>query len=1365
NASTVEAEMGSLIIADGDGPGNGGRVILWSDERTSFGGEILARGGSGGFVEVSGKSLNFNGNVNTGGGILLLDPVNLTIFSGNTGSVGDDNLGDDVITGLLGSNNLTLTADNQITVQGDVEIDWAADTTLTLNAGRNIVVQSGAVIRSTYAGANFDAIVMNADGGAGGSNYGIAVQSNAILETHSGNIVLDGKGLQYGVFMSGTIRSNGIGKIDITGETTGNVAQGAGVIVQTDAASGFALVTSVDGDITIEGIGGGTGMRKRGILLTTNNTAGRTAVIESTGDARITMTGSGSTDATNQGNSGVYLQGEGAEVRSAHGDIAITGTGGDSSAANQFGNHGVGLESGARIVSSDDANITITGTAGGGSGLEWSSGVSVGEGLGSGGALSQIVTNNGHLIIHGVGSTSTSSKDDNHGIEFQAAGALVNNGIGSISLTGVSSNGDAGIRFGGATTVGGASAGDITLTADSIDVGAGNLTLQGSKELRIQQYTSTATIGVGNGATGDLALSNTVLDGIQDGFSHIYIGGETATGGVDIRGYAFKDSVTIQAPGGDGNIEVRGTLSTPTAGDSITLRAGGGITTFANARITTQNGAIGFFADTDDSGSGNIVFNGNGGNPAIDANASIVVNANGGSITLAGGSDGSGYAVGRTSGGGTNLSGISMHGTSLLTTGDITLRGKGAGQNGLSGDRQGISLSGGSVIGQTDGTGAISLTGLGGNTGANQRQGIGSGGSYNGSKVKTGTGAVKLTGTGGAGGVGGGSGNNAGLALSAITIESTGGAGAGKIELTGEAGNTAGNNTGTSLGQVTISSVDADIDIKGTGGIAGSNGAPSHGLTVGNGASITSSGAGSIELSGTATSSSGHGVLFTGTGNEVAAAAGNLTVTGVSVGASYRDIMVGTGSYTLGNAATTGNITVNADRADFGGGSLAMQSTGGVLRIQQRTNAATATIGVGNGSTGALYLGNAELDAIQDGFSHIYIGGETATGSVDVRGYAFKDSVTIQAPGGDGNVEVRGTLSTPTAGDSITLRAGGGITTFANARITTQNGAIGFFADTDDSGSGNIVFNGNGGNPAIDANASIVVNANGGSITLAGGSDGSGYAVGRTSGGGTNLSGISMHGTSLLTTGDITLRGKGAGQNGLSGDRQGISLSGGSVIGQTDGTGAISLTGLGGNTGANQRQGIGSGGSYNGSKVKTGTGAVKLTGTGGAGGVGGGSGNNAGLALSAITIESTGGAGAGKIELTGEAGNTAGNNTGTSLGQVTISSVDADIDIKGTGGIAGSNGAPSHGLTVGNGASITSSGAGSIELSGTATSSSGHGVLFTGTGNEVAAAAGNLTVTGVSVGASYRDIMVGTGSYTLGNAATTGNITVNADRA
>jgi len=89
NATTVSIDGATRIDASAKDRGDGGKVILWSDQTTSFAGTILALGGkeigNGGFAEVSGKGLlHYTGitdlrAANGKFGTLLLDPHDLSI--------------------------------------------------------------------------------------------------------------------------------------------------------------------------------------------------------------------------------------------------------------------------------------------------------------------------------------------------------------------------------------------------------------------------------------------------------------------------------------------------------------------------------------------------------------------------------------------------------------------------------------------------------------------------------------------------------------------------------------------------------------------------------------------------------------------------------------------------------------------------------------------------------------------------------------------------------------------------------------------------------------------------------------------------------------------------------------------------------------------------------------------------------------------------------------------------------------------------------------------------------------------------------------------------------------------------------------
>ena len=105
NASQTVITSEVSIKADATEDGDGGKVIVWSDDATRYYGDISATGGSesgdGGFVEVSGKEkLGFNGTINVtaengADGSILLDPRDIIIT--DTTTTDDGQLGDSQI--------------------------------------------------------------------------------------------------------------------------------------------------------------------------------------------------------------------------------------------------------------------------------------------------------------------------------------------------------------------------------------------------------------------------------------------------------------------------------------------------------------------------------------------------------------------------------------------------------------------------------------------------------------------------------------------------------------------------------------------------------------------------------------------------------------------------------------------------------------------------------------------------------------------------------------------------------------------------------------------------------------------------------------------------------------------------------------------------------------------------------------------------------------------------------------------------------------------------------------------------------------------------------------------------------------------
>ena len=136
-ATYLDIDANSIITANALTSGSGGTIVAWSDIKNSnsltrVSGTLEAKGidGSGGQIETSGAKININGiRVNTSSisgsfGNWLVDPTNLTI---------DASAASTYVTNLA-SSDVTLTADNTITLSSNLAYTGARDSTLTFNA-------------------------------------------------------------------------------------------------------------------------------------------------------------------------------------------------------------------------------------------------------------------------------------------------------------------------------------------------------------------------------------------------------------------------------------------------------------------------------------------------------------------------------------------------------------------------------------------------------------------------------------------------------------------------------------------------------------------------------------------------------------------------------------------------------------------------------------------------------------------------------------------------------------------------------------------------------------------------------------------------------------------------------------------------------------------------------------------------------------------------------------------------------------------------------------------------------------------------------------------------------------------------------
>jgi filamentous hemagglutinin family protein len=204
----------SVICADARMDGNGGEVLVWSEEATRFFGTISAQGGSlggdGGFVEISSpKFLDFQGIVDASApngkmGRLLLDPADVTInavgpilnwdptcptgFIGNPANVVILNTA--LQTALLTCSVTIDTSTSTAASVGDISVVapvvWATANSLSLAASRDLTIEEQ--IQCTGSGSISVAAIRDVNIGSPTANTAFVTQALSELNTNSGTI-------------------------------------------------------------------------------------------------------------------------------------------------------------------------------------------------------------------------------------------------------------------------------------------------------------------------------------------------------------------------------------------------------------------------------------------------------------------------------------------------------------------------------------------------------------------------------------------------------------------------------------------------------------------------------------------------------------------------------------------------------------------------------------------------------------------------------------------------------------------------------------------------------------------------------------------------------------------------------------------------------------------------------------------------------------------------------------------------------------------------------------------------------------------------------------------------------------------------
>lgn len=327
------------ILADAHVSGNGGKVIVWGNETTSFFGHISSRGGSeggdGGLIEISGKYLDYRGSVDLQAakgkmGLLYLDPSTVVIGAGGcaatfgtpttwpigccpTVQIDAAALG----TALAGANvTIDTSASTDCATAGTITIttpfSWATANTLTLisdssmdfnlsggaisGGGLSLTTRSGDLTVTDSNISMTGAITLDISGAATISSTIVSISELAAVGGVSGTISGDLSVLTTSgsAEIGGAVQGTGPINLTIGGNLTVTSSNGAG-----HAIIGYAGAGSVSGNITLDvagsvNVNGLSNMRSARIGHSSSGlNSGNINVTSQTGSVNITSNNGG----------------------------------------------------------------------------------------------------------------------------------------------------------------------------------------------------------------------------------------------------------------------------------------------------------------------------------------------------------------------------------------------------------------------------------------------------------------------------------------------------------------------------------------------------------------------------------------------------------------------------------------------------------------------------------------------------------------------------------------------------------------------------------------------------------------------------------------------------------------------------------------------------------------------------------------------------------------------------------------------------------------------------------------------------------------------------------------------------------------
>ncbi|MEO8244543.1 MAG: YDG domain-containing protein, partial [bacterium] len=308
---TVDAghvDMAGTLDASGS---SGGEVRITSAIETVFTGQVLSFGSgvpaSGGFAEVSGAHLTFHGTVDTGGGVLLIDPSNTEITTDSALLNGASIMDPASIISALATGNVivqTSSAGNQSgTILVTSNLLYNSRFSLSLLAEGDLIATAS--IKNSNTGGTGDInLVAGWDGTTGATVFDSSVFDAAVL----GSQTLFGNNINHNYNISGT-KYTAAGNLFIGQATSGTVVSVGSLAGATRA---YANSVVLHGSDSPEGSGG---VAQLGYEVDFN------AIGPATGEIMLRAEGDVSLISGTQ---------TGAAAQIGHGGINNSGTGNDS---------------------------------------------------------------------------------------------------------------------------------------------------------------------------------------------------------------------------------------------------------------------------------------------------------------------------------------------------------------------------------------------------------------------------------------------------------------------------------------------------------------------------------------------------------------------------------------------------------------------------------------------------------------------------------------------------------------------------------------------------------------------------------------------------------------------------------------------------------------------------------------------------------------------------------------------------------------------------------------------------------------------------------------------------------------------------